>query len=105
MALIARSQNCCGVRELYSLGGQSIDIIHQVAHAIQNQNLNAAYYWFADREGTPNGKRLARYIVNHSLGKLTEMPPVPNPQSKCNLIFWLWQIDQKAIIKLSQEKQ
>ncbi len=101
MALIARSKGCCGVRELYDLGGPSSAIIRQVHHAI-NHSYNAAFYWFADRaqgeEGATNeGRTLAAYIVKYKLGMISETGPVDNPQSGHKLVVWLWQIDKNAI--------
>lgn len=96
MASIARTQNCCGVRELYNLGGPSRDIIKQVCEAI-NGTLNAAFYMFADNTESTNGTKLAAYITKHKLGKLIKTPAVFNPQSQHMLEVWLWELDQEAI--------
>ncbi len=101
MATIARTRGCCGIRELYSLGGPSGNIIRQVHHAINN-SYDAAYYLFADRatgqEGATNsGPHLAKYITKYKLGSLHKTPPTPNPQSGHELVVWLWKIDKPAI--------
>ncbi len=106
MANIRRQEGCCGVRELYNLGGRSLDIIRQVHNAIEHDNLNAAYYMFADRvDDTGNGQKLARYIAKNELGKLIKTPPTYNPQSEHNLEVWLWAIDQEAIAALVEAKK
>ncbi len=99
MAVIDRLQGCCGIRELHHLGGRCGDIIRQVDTAIKTQNLNAAYYLFADRDGTEdqNGERLAKYITKYELGEITVQGPRYNPQSRHSLKVWLWAIDPQAI--------
>ncbi len=98
MANVARQQNCCGVRELYALGGRSLEIIKQV-HGWINGTYNAAFYMFADNVAAGNGKKLARYIAKHKLGHIAETSPTHNPQSNHKLQVWLWTIDKVAIDK------
>lgn len=99
MASIARTEGCCGIRELYDLGETDpVETISEVADAILNHNLDAAFYLFADNYANRNGHRLAAYIKEHKLGKLTVAPSTYNPNSRNSMRAWLWQINRAAII-------
>lgn len=97
MPTISASQGCCGVRELYNLAGLSTLKIEAVYTAIHTNNKNGSFYWFADGVNSTNGDRLARYILKHNLGDLTEFGPTHNPQSGHDLKMWVWQIDVPVI--------
>ena len=46
---------------------------------------------------TYGGRNFALYIKEHTLGHLTESPPVRNPNSGNTIRTWIWDVDWSAL--------
>mgnify|MGYP001564591042 CR=1 FL=1 len=49
------------------------------------------------------GERLARYIVKHELGTITETPQMHNGNTDRDIKVWLWGIDDEALTEWAEE--
>lgn len=89
---------CCGISELVGADYERpIDFLHAVFRPTTRGHRNQAYIIFSST--TPNGDRIAEYIVKHKLGELVGLKPKRNPNSGNKLKAWLWSPNRAAKTK------
>ena len=100
MADIVTGTECCGISELDGVyKGKPEEIIEDM-YEQYGERFNGRYLIFSDRRrrnGYTRLTRLARYIRENNLGRLTTLPPQVNPNSGNTLKVYLWAINLKTL--------
>lgn len=106
---------CCGLRELHGIQHDDwtlptpTAIVEYVKNMMFSSSRDAAFITFAAATGNPGGitqgKKLAAFIEKEKLGKLSTMEPAINPNSKHNLVVWLWRVDRAAMRKFKPKEK
>lgn len=95
----------CGVDQLYGLRETKPKIIlEEMAQDIVNPTWGElrnppAFVIFSDAAKFGNGRRLAKYITDHKLGKVYATQPKLNLNSKNKIQVWTWSVDFPAVLK------
>lgn len=105
---VTRQIGCCGIREIDGLeyARDCKYALHEFLHRTKRNRLfrfaifsESNFTWNYHHGMTDYGQKLAAYIKQHKLGKVTKSNTAQNPNSGNNVTVWIWSVDWDALKK------